>query len=354
MASAAESSLGGGGLMALVQHSVKSKTFALYTKAVHTFISFALGRRLDLSTDAQIDQAITAYITNRHDAYQLWLDDDGESDPSRRPPHASLGEMEHLLAGCEFFTPSLKSRLGLSHRATKAWRKLHPVEHHPPLNWPLTLVIAVCLAKGGRRDMSIAVILAFDCYFRISEFTEMLVAHVVPDSHTDRVAIRLPTTKSRDNDSVVVARPDVARLLVRHIAGRSALDRVFNFSQAEFRIAFHSACATLGLHGSYVPHSLRGGGATHDFAVMDASSVDINHIMIRGRWSSAKSLFTYCRAGQSLLLKVRESPALMATGQAIASTLYDTMSKLCLEPAECAAPHSSSTSVPQVGVGRRP
>jgi hypothetical protein len=214
-------------------------------------------------------------------------------------------------------------------------------------------VLAYSLAKGGHVAAAIATLLAFDCYFRISEFTNLLVGHVVPEpdlpaprpsvsdsapasssssSSSDagpRVAIRLPTTKMRADESSLIARPPIARLLLRHIAGRSPLHRVFGFTQEEYRALFRSACRTLGLNGAYVPHSLRGGGATDDFTRMNSSSVDIQQIMLRGRWTAAKSLFTYCRAGQSLLLQARESPALVQAGARISASLYSSFAKVC-------------------------
>ena len=121
----------------------------------------------------------------------------------------------------------------------------------------------------------------------------------------------------------------MAVLLARFLARRSARPLpggfAFSFSPAEFRALFHEACGALGLRGAYVPHSLRGGGATHDFERMRSSTVDITHIMIRGRWTSAKSLFTYCQAGKSLLLQVAEPPDLLRLGAAFAASLRESL-----------------------------
>ena len=61
---------------------------------------------------------------------------------------------------------------------------------------------------------------------------------------------------------------------------------------------FKHACADLGLSKSYVPHSLRHGGATHDF-LRGLSLEDILHI---GRWASIKSARHYVQEGRALLL----------------------------------------------------
>jgi hypothetical protein len=323
----------------LTRFSVRPNTFDSYMKAVRPFLSFVLDTGLPFDTAIDIDDALVVYISHQHSLYQSWLDDDGET--STRPPHTSVGYMEWLRAGCELLVPSLTNSLHGAKRAIAGWKRLHPSERHPPLSWPLTVLIAVSFIKAGSLDMGIAALLAFDCYLRISEFTSIRMADIVIDdrhssdnasSLVPSVAIRLPFTKSRADESVVIARSSVAELVIRwlHSTARSPSSLVFPFSPADFRSAMKSACTSIGLNGLYVPHSLRGGGATHDFAAMDSSTVDINHIMIRGRWTSAKSLFTYCQAGKSLLLKTAESKDILRLADTLAASLVPSIVQAAL------------------------
>ena len=323
----------------LTRYSVRPNTFDSYMKAVRPFLRFVMDSQLPFDTALDIDDALVTYISHQHSLYQSWLDDEG--DTSTRPPHTSVAYMEWLRAGCELLVPSLTNSLHGAKRAIAGWKRLHPSERHPPLSWPLTVLISVSLIKSNSIDMGLACLLAFDCYLRVSEFTSIRVTDIVVEEHrclsssssnassssVPSVAIRLPITKSRTDESVIIARPSVAELIIRWLRSspRSPSDVVFPFSPAEFRSALRSACTTLGLRGLYVPHSLRGGGATHDFAAMDSSSVDINHIMIRGRWTSNKSLFTYCQAGKSLLLKTAESQDILRLADSLAASLVNSI-----------------------------
>ncbi len=52
-------------------------------------------------------------------------------------------------------------------------------------------------------------------------------------------------------------------------------------------------------NNNYTPHSLRHGSATHDFC----NGIEIETILIRGRWVSAKSARTYIQSGRSLAIQ---------------------------------------------------
>ena len=69
-------------------------------------------------------------------------------------------------------------------------------------------------------------------------------------------------------------------------------------STAQFRKHFGQACEALGLARTYVPHSLRHGGATHD----QLRGIPLDEILRHGRWASAKSARHYIQAGKALLL----------------------------------------------------
>ena len=197
----------------LSHYSVQPQTLRVYRGAVRSFLSFASSLSLPLRRGVEVDDALVAFITHQHGLYQAWLDDDGDSAP--RPPHCSVGEMECAIAGCEFFAPELRRQLAGARRAVHGWKRLHVARHHPPLSWPVAVLIAATLARWGCVDAAMACLLAFDCYLRISEFSSLRVADVVVSSSPFdslqgvRVAIALPVTKSRPNESVVVARPAV-------------------------------------------------------------------------------------------------------------------------------------------------
>ena len=70
--------------------------------------------------------------------------------------------------------PDMKRQLHGAQLALRGWHRLKPPTPHPPLNWNLAVLIAVTMAyRTGKETFAIAVLVAFDSYLRISEFTEI-------------------------------------------------------------------------------------------------------------------------------------------------------------------------------------
>lgn len=120
-------------------------------------------------------------------------------------------------------------------------------------------------------------------------------------------ALRLRKTKTGPNQWVEVHNEQVQlllRMLVMMTKGNQSL--LFPMSSGVYRGLFKRACAQLGLSTSYVPHSLRHGGATY----WHLHGHSIEDILLRGRWASTKSARRYVQAGRALLLSTRVPEAL--------------------------------------------
>ena len=118
------------------------------------------------------------------------------------------------------------------------------------------------------------------------------------------VAVRIRKAKTGRNQWVMIRDKQVASLVTKRVKamrGRSGKTRIFPFSPEIFRKKFKGACAALGLSEKYVPHSLRHGGATHDF--LAGKSVD--YVVLRGRWAEIKSARRYIQQGRALLMAVK-------------------------------------------------
>ena len=81
-------------------------------------------------------------------------------------------------------------------------------------------------------------------------------------------------------------------------AGAGDDARLLPMSADKYRRVFKRACSDLDLSSSYVPHSLRHGGATR-WHLLGHS---IEDILLRGRWASTKSARRYVQAGRAMLL----------------------------------------------------
>lgn len=80
--------------------------------------------------------------------------------------------------GVYLFRPEFRGSLKRSEQLLRGWDRLTPSMSHPPLTWPVTVLIAIVLAKNGQIDAAIATLVAFDGLLRISEFTSLLVADI--------------------------------------------------------------------------------------------------------------------------------------------------------------------------------
>jgi hypothetical protein len=234
--------------------------------------------------------------------------------------HAPLAYASGAVNATVHWRPELAGKLPRAHACLRGLARhrarLGETESYPPLTWPLTALIACTLALSGHRAAGVAVLLAFDCYLRAGELTSLRLCDVARPgdprlggvSHT--VTLRLARTKTGVNQSVMVRRAEVAAIVedfteTCYQTGCCEWSgRLFGLTTQRFRELFRAAVAALQLPAAYTPHSLRHGGATHDF--MQHRSV--NEIMYRGRWTSMESCNRYTRSldGRLLALEVPE------------------------------------------------
>lgn len=233
----------------------------------------------------------------------------------------------NTLYGLYLLQPNMRGMLRHSEQLLHGWSRLKPSVSHPPLTWPVTLLIAATMAKNGFYDCAVATLVGFDGLLRISELvnirvrdvsalsdvrrgatssltTQVFQSHISPSA--DRVCLCLPSTKTGSNQWCELYTDGVGILLVRWLNARPPRSYVFRFPVAPSRRAdyyrqiFHRVCQALGLSGyHFTPHSLRHGGATHAHLQLNQS---IEHVMHRGRWRSNDSCRTYIQAGRAALL----------------------------------------------------
>jgi integrase len=224
--------------------------------------------------------------------------------------------------------PSLRPVLFKAQRALKAWTRLVPPVSYPPLTWELTLVLATKMAHSHWAS-GVAVLLAFVCYLRIGELVSLEVGDVAMagdprvSSKLPRIALRLRKTKRGPNQWVVVHDARVEKL-ISLLLNRPASASLFGLSASQFRRFFKVALADLGLSPFYVPHSLRHGGATHDYVL----GLTLEESMERGRWVSTKSARRYVQMGRSLLLSLEVPAWLPAVAKTLDSNVFETFGYL--------------------------
>lgn len=298
------------GSLPLIDASVSPATLNNYTSAVHLFLRW-LATQPSSARSAQSSLDFDLLLV--HYLHYLWRNGKGKQAG------------KNTVCGVALYLPGLSRRLHYSSRALRGWDRLVPSVPHAPMSRTVLRVVAVSMARLGWFSTAVGTLLAFECYLRVSELTNLRRSDVsLPqdprlglDTPSSLVALRIRKTKRGSNLWVTVRSPLVRLLLLELLSGLGEEDRVFNFSSNTFRRRLHRSCSVLGLHG-YVPHSLRHGGATHDYL----SGVPIEDVMVRGRWASVKSARHYVQQGRALLLANNIPAGVVAMSQRVRYDLY--------------------------------
>lgn len=241
----------------------------------------------------------------------------------------SLSATRTAFSALRTFNPALGRNLPVSHDCVTRLERLRPSVSPPPLSWPLVVLYAWRLAPLDAR-LSVALLVAFDAYLRVSELLGLRVCDVVvPAPGGDRCpSLLLPRTKTGKGrlQAVVVKRLEVGRLLlqVRAAAERGGpSSKLFPFSAAVFRSRLTLVEAEFRLV-HFTPHSLRHGGATADLQ----AGVPLDQVVLRGRWASLESARRYLQTALAHSLAVGVLEPQHAWGRAIAPFLADYLARL--------------------------
>ena len=211
----------------------------------------------------------------------------------------------------------------------KGWRRLVPVSSYPPLTWDLTVLLACEVTRMGHPVLGLGFLLSFDCLLRINELLALGRDDVATPSDLrlgvsgsdGGVRLRLKVTKTGRDQWVAVKSIFVTTWLLSLLRTIPKGVRIFPYSAIAARAIFKKAALSLGMSSSYVPHSLRHGGAT----ALHLAGVSMEDILLRGRWSSVKSARAYIQVGKALLLDMVVSPELLTR----ARTAADQLSSRC-------------------------
>jgi integrase len=290
-------------------------SFKAYQRQLFIFLHSARLSLQQLLTlpSREIDHLLAVYIQHCYDT-------------------ASYTNAAHAVHAVAYHRPELKGRLPVAYQCLRAWERHRQQTSHPPLTWELTVLIAVTLARSGFLAPAVAMLVAFDCYLRVGELTRLRRCDIIMprDPRMGRVhsgmAVCLPRTKTGLNQSVTLQDPSVAELLAHWVHRRglrsASTERIFDFSPSYLRLLMHNACQALGLGSTpYVPHSLRHGGATHDFL----RTHSIEHVQFRGRWKSMESSRRYIQAAKAVLAKRQVPRRLSRLGENLGDSLVEVM-----------------------------
>lgn len=270
-----------------MRSSLAMGTHKSYSRVLTQFLAYAQAHGLNLSSGDALMAAVAGFLGSKiRDGYA-----------------AAVGRQ--LYAALCLRWSAWVGHLQPLHRAIRGWEKQRPVVKRPPLIRPLAVAMALRLVVWGWPSLGAAVLLAFHCYLRIGELLRVEDWHLVPPrsiraGRANRFGfVHIPKAKTGTQQDVEVTDPDVAWVVA--LARRTAAahgGRVFPHSEHSFRKRFGQCAASLGLPATIVPHSMRHGGATHDYVT---GRLTTDQIRVRGRWKGEKAMHHYVGAMRSAL-----------------------------------------------------
>lgn len=294
----------------LLEYAYATSTLTKYKEAVNKFLKWVYDNSEDAKTVPELDILLTDYL---HFLYESG---------------GGKGQASCTIFGVLMYYPSAKDHLPTARLALRGWNKRHPSLSYPPLTWELAVAIAVQMVRSNQYAAGLATLLGFDCYLRIGEICGLRCEDVATSkdvrlgSRYTGVALRLRQTKTGPNQWVEVDREGVKVLLLRHLSSVEPKKLVFQLSPPRYRKIFKQVCAELQLSSSYVPHSLRHGGATEDHI----AGKPLEDILMRGRWASTKSARRYVQAGRAMLLATQVPKSTADIGAVLARDILSSFS----------------------------
>ena len=306
---AAAASSGGvwSGDQMLYAHSVAPATLKGYAREATRFLDFVKREELPLTCGLDLDIALSLFAR--------FMYDEGYG--------AATGE--RIVAAANFVWPLWSGDVRITPICVAGWRKLRPSTKRVPLTRAVTVAIATRLAAWGLPSAAVVTLLAFHCYLRIGEFTTTRCVDVVPAA-SERVGlgnphmfIGIPKAKTGPLQDVEVLDHSVEQLTLLAVAaagGPDSTQRVCALSEYQFRKAFRAACDSWGIPADVTPHSLRHGGATHDYTVVGRPAKEIK---VRGRWQRDKSFAHYVGTMRASVALQRHPANTVQTGAILAA-----------------------------------
>lgn len=282
--------------MAFRMKAVEPKTSDAYIRGgLLPFLWYLAETEQGYSTYVELDEAVEAYVYHVHTA------------------KLPVNRATYLTAALKLLDPHSANKLVCTALAVRALKRLRPPKSRIPMPWEVAALYAFGIRTSRLSwalEVSLGLLLCFDCYLRVSELVGIKRKHVVFSlkGGVRTATIRIPKSKTGRNQSVTVRRTKLVDRLHTHARDLHRKDYLFPFSAQTFRDRMYRMEAQYGIPYHFTPHCLRHGGATHDFD----EGISFERIMVRGRWKEASSTRHYIHTGVSLQLTLQLPPAIRA------------------------------------------
>ena len=203
----------------------------------------------------------------------------------------------------------MRRRIPSAWNLVTCWQKAEVPSQAPPMPVLVACAMAGAAVACERRDIAVALLLAFCGYLRTGEVLQLCTNHVAVQD-AQHMILALPTTKSSlrhgKQEMVVIRDATAVRQYQLLTAGMPFGSYIVQCSPQSFRKCFEAIIRHLKLQACGLrPYSLRRGGATHAFQ----SGTEVQNIMLTGRWANLHTARLYLQDGVSRLAQMQLTPA---------------------------------------------
>jgi integrase len=196
--------------------------------------------------------------------------------------------------------------LKLGYRAVAGWARIKPSVSYLPVPWTILASMAVELVRRDYCREACIFLMVYDTYARHEESRLLRGRNFVFSGDTRllvpaSVVVLFETTKAGRSQSVTVRSPIIADFIRQCLKDVPSHELVVDLSQAGLLALFKRSQLWLGFPAAiFVIHGVRHGSATKDF--MDG--MEIQRIILRGRWADLRITRRYLQEGQAHLLAI--------------------------------------------------
>ena len=193
---------------------------------------------------------------------ELWAAGDG------------LTQAEYTLAALHHFAPPLHGRIPAAWKQVRTWRRHEMPRRAPPIPPALVRGIARLAWVQGRLDVVLGILIGFHCMLRGCEVLRLRFCDCMHFGGTIVLDLGFTKTGSRKGtrEQVTITDSSLTNLFRYFSRECSSSEHLVCMSPCNFRKYFSRLLSFFSLGSeSFTLHSLRRGGATHFFRVLNVT-----------------------------------------------------------------------------------
>ena len=300
-----EGAMGPDGQSFLERNTIDKKSRARYDSNLKSFLVFAEGEGLRLSTARDWDLALVAFMNRRFfEGHQAYVGEVVICAVMDRLPEFSRGGSRSLPKAW---------------KCVKGWRRLTPGRSRRAWPWAFWAGMASVMVKHDDLMAAVLMLIAVSTYARPSELFALRRADLHPPSAgiSKHWGVRLraeellqPTKVGAFDDSVSLDSPELLWLapVLSELKKGPQDELLFDMDYPQYVKKFRRAVAALGAPSDKVlPYCSRHSGASIDRARKTRTQEEVAR---RGRWSNLKSTQRYEKAASLVASWSLLTPAL--------------------------------------------